>query len=89
MMEKIKWLIVCFLLVSVLGFGEQITKINNLNETLSQLQAAKESGAQETVDLQQEVEELENLSYVEILAREKLNMVYPGETLYVKVVSRE
>lgn len=77
------WLIIIVIIVAAIGFGKQITTIKAIDREIAQAEARYEEMVVERGELEEITGELENLSYVEILAREELNMVYPGETLYI------
>ncbi|MEG0873948.1 MAG: septum formation initiator family protein [Clostridiales bacterium] len=85
MKQKLKMFTMIFLFIAILGFGEQISKINYLNTEIQNLKAEKIAVAQKIDNIHENIELLETISYVEILARENLNMVYPDEKKYIAV----
>lgn len=82
------WLVIVIIFVAALGFGKQITTIKAIDEEIAQVEARYEDMVSEREELEDITGELENLSYVEVLAREELNMVYPGETLFIAAKSK-
>ncbi len=84
MKVNFKLFLLLFILVAALSLGQQVTMVYQLEADINDLSQQREELAAETVSLRQELSDLDNLSYVEILARQKLNMIYPGETLYIE-----
>ena len=83
-MKKVKWFIVCITLITFLGFADQGQKIIALGLEKEALMQEEKQIAKEVDALKTEIALLEDPSYIEILARENLGMIYPNETLFVK-----
>lgn len=67
----------------VVFFQPQISKLNTMRTSLAELEKAKEQETITNLRLQREKSLLEsNPEYLENIARDKLDLMKPGETIY-------
>ncbi|ATW26997.1 FtsB family cell division protein [Candidatus Formimonas warabiya] len=76
---------VIFCVLSYVGicFGQQFYHIHTINQEIAGYVQEKNDLIREQKNLQQEINLLQNKSYIERIAREDLGLIKPGETLLV------
>ncbi|MCI8308750.1 MAG: cell division protein FtsL [Clostridia bacterium] len=80
---------ICFIIVSLIliytfiSFISQEKKLKNYEQQKQYYQAQIENLQDEQADLLQEQENIDSPDYIEEQAREKLDMYYPSERVYI------
>lgn len=70
--------------VIVMSFGEQFMQLRSINRNIDQVQEKIRYMQQKNKELTQEIKRLQSDAYVERIAREKLGLVKPGETVLLQ-----
>lgn len=78
-------LIIVLLLYPFFLYLQGVYNIMHLNSEIREVRAEIQIWKEKNRELQEEVERLESARYVEEVAREKLGLVKPGETLFILV----
>jgi cell division protein FtsL len=77
-------LIICFFIgYMVFSYGQVYFQIRELDEKIASYEKIKEELLIENDELQDEYAKLHNDTFIEKMAREKLGMVKPGETIII------
>lgn len=89
MNKKIEYIILLVLII-VLGviaynFYSNFVQIRSLQNNIENLQREIETTKKENKELKTELENIDDPEYIEKIAREKLGLVKPGETLLIPV----
>lgn len=85
-LNKAMNLIVIFLVVYVIFTAiKQQSKINSYNKDIQYYTAQHESLLEKKADLEATQKSVNSEEYIEEVAREKLDMYYPNETVYIDV----
>lgn len=64
-------------------FGQQFYQLHNMDKEIAEYLRIKNELMMEQENLKAEIALLENISYIERIAREDLGLIRPGETLLV------
>lgn len=87
---KKRFLVLLFIFGYVaFNFGHQFWRINQLEKEIANYNATKVAVLEEQKRLQEEIDLLQNKSYIERVAREQLGLIKPGEVLLVPAVRSE
>lgn len=79
-------LFICFLGLSLIGgFFDQIIKTNKYSNEISKLNREIKGIEKEIKDLKSEKKKLGKDDYIKDIARNRLNMVKPNETIYIDI----
>jgi cell division protein FtsL len=82
--KKICWTIIALIFIYTLAsFISQEKKLSNYKQEKASYQAQIEDLENEQSDLLQEQENVDSPEYIEEQAREKLDMYYPNERVYI------
>ena len=78
-------LIFTFFIYSIFMFYKLQMKLNKYNDELAYYQSQVEDLNEEKNDLLNQKQIMNDASYIENIAREKLDMYYPNERVYIDV----
>ncbi len=78
-------LIFTFFIYSIFMFYKLQMKLNKYNDELAYYQSQVEDLNEEKNDLLNQKQNMNDASYIENIAREKLDMYYPNERVYIDV----
>lgn len=70
--------------VIIMSFGEQFMQLRSINRNIDQVQQKIHYMQQKNKELTLEIKRLQSDAYVERIAREKLGLVKPGETVLLQ-----
>jgi len=71
------------------AFGNQFIKLNQMNEEVEKIKGQIESLEVKNRQIKSEIRKLQSNTYIERMAREKLGLVKPGETVILPAKSGE
>lgn len=74
-------LVIVALVLVALAFADGFVKLANIRYSILELQAQKESWQQKIDGMKAEIDKLNNPEHIEELARDRLGLVKPGESL--------
>ena len=75
-------IIIVLFYVAYILINQQLT-LNDYTKTSDNLSAQIEAQVSNKEDLQKEKENIDSLEFIEKMAREKLDMYYPNEKIYI------
>ena len=78
-------LIFTFFIYSIYTFYKQQIKLNKYNDELAYYETQVVELKEEQNELLNQKQNMDNASYIENIAREKLDMYYPNERVYIDV----
>ena len=78
-----RMLLACIILILVLVFGISAKTVVDLHMEKSRLQKENARLLKEKAQMEKELERVNDLTYIEEQARKQLNMVKPGEIVYI------
>lgn len=81
--------IMLLVLVAVVAFGNRGLQIYQLNNALQDAATHRDALSAENRELTETIASLQNETVIEQMAREKLNMIYPGETHYLPALRQD
>ncbi len=84
-----KVLIIFILIFTVYRFYLNQREINRLEREIEQLIAEVNLAEEKQAQLQEEIEHINDLEYIERIARKELGLVKPGELLIIPVEQEE
>lgn len=84
-MKKNKWIIIFVISIVILGFSNQGEKIMGLEREKENLLKEKAAIEKEVAVLKKEITYLNDNDNIAAVARENLSMIFPSETLFIKV----